>query len=110
MKIKTIDKAINKESIIFDNGMMITYDHEQDCCEYNYADFYQIEKLAFDTEFGEDLIFEKVDGAGFRFGSKGTPMFFVPCYSAQNGYYSEDVDIYFNGKHVIKVDGEWIDE
>jgi len=106
MKIRNI----TEERINFNNGMMITYDHTQDCCETNYADFFQLENLAFNIEFDEELIFEKVDGVGFRFGSKGTPMFFVPCYSYQNGYYSEDVDIYFNGKHVVKVDGEWIDD
>jgi hypothetical protein len=25
-------------------------------------------------------------------------MFFVPCYSEQNGYYSSDIDIYLNGE------------
>lgn len=30
-----------------------------------------------------------------------TRMFFVPCYSEQNGYYSRDVDIYFNDEKVL---------
>ena len=88
----------------FDNGSKITFNHSQDCCEDNYADFKQIEKQALDTTFDEELIFEEVEGSGFRFGSKGTHMFFIPCYSDQNGYYSSNVDIYFNEKQVLNLD------
>ena len=35
MRIKTV----TDENIVFDNGNVISFDHEQDCCEYNYADF-----------------------------------------------------------------------
>jgi len=94
---------VNSEHIAFDNGSKITFDHDQDCCEHNYADFEQIEKNALQTVFDEDLIFESVEGSGFRFGSKGTHMFFIPCYSDQNGYYSSDIDIYFNGNQVMNL-------
>jgi hypothetical protein len=97
---------VTHEYIEFDNGSMITFDHVQDCCEHNYADFKQIEEQALETEFDEELIFEAVEGSGFRFGSKGTPMFFVPCYSEQSGYYSFDVEIYYNGKQVLNLECE----
>ena len=97
---------VTYEYIEFDNGSMITFDHVQDCCEHNYADFEQIEEQALETEFDEELIFEAVEGSGFRFGSKGTPMFFIPCYSDQNGYYLSDVDIYYNGKQVLNLECE----
>ena len=48
---------VTHEYIEFDNGSMITFDHEQDCCEHNYADFKQIEEQALETEFDEELIF-----------------------------------------------------
>ena len=86
-------KEVNTNYILFDNGSRITFDHEQDCCETNYADFEQLEDLALEYEFENDLIFEVVPENGFRFGSKGTPMFFIPCYSDQNGYYSSGVMI-----------------
>jgi len=93
-------KEVTKDDIVFDNGNVITHDHEQDCCEHNYADFEELQEDAKDYEFDEDLIFEKVTG-GFRFGSKNTPMFFIPCYSDQNGFYGFDVDIYYNDKKVL---------
>lgn len=99
-------KEVNTNYILFDNGSRITFDHEQDCCETNYADFEQLEDLALEYEFENDLIFEVVPENGFRFGSKGTPMFFIPCYSDQNGYYSSDIDIFYDGRHVFNVDCE----
>lgn len=30
---------VNSEAIEFDNGNMIICNHDQDCCESNYADF-----------------------------------------------------------------------
>lgn len=97
---------ITDDSILFDNGSEITFDHDQDCCENNYADFSQLEESALNCEFPENLTFEKVERSGFRFGGVGTFMFFVPCYSDQNGYYSSDIDIYFNKKKVLNFECE----
>ena len=94
-------KEVNDKKILFDNGNVITFDHEQDWCEYNYAQFDALEELAFEIEFDENLTFEAVDGSGFRFGNLPQKMFFIPCYSSQNGYYSDYIDIYYNGENVI---------
>ena len=104
MKIKDITDSY----IEFDNGNKITFDHDQDCCEVNYADFLAIKDDVFiDHEFDENLEFEEVDDAGFRFGNENA-MIFVPCYSEQNGYYTTVVDIYYNGVAVANVYGEEI--
>lgn len=98
-------REINDEAIIFNNGMQITFSHDADCCEWNYADFKQLDDIARNYEFDENLKFEAVEEAGFRFGDdKAT--FFVPCYSEQNGYYSCDIDIYFDGYRVLNFDCE----
>lgn len=96
-------KEVTTEQILFDNGYKITYGHEPDCCESNYADFDQLDDIARDTVFDEDLTFEEVPESGFRFGNNNGKMFFVPCYSDQNGYYSSDVEIFLNGKSVLGV-------
>ena len=92
---------VTEEHIEFDNGMKITFDHEQDCCESNYADFEQLEEAALSVEFDDELKFEEVDEGGFRFGSSDDQMFFIPCYSEQNGYYTDAIDIYFNADKVL---------
>ncbi len=89
----------------FDDGTEITCDHCQDCCEYNYAKFEDIDDLCRATKFNTNqLVFEKVEGSGFRFGNKNGRMFFVPCYSDQNGYYTAELDVYYNGKEVLHID------
>lgn len=95
-------KEITCEKILFDNGNKIFGDHVPDCCEDNFADFEYLEDECgiFDFDFPEDLMFEKLDD-GFRFGSKER-MFYVPCYSLQNGYYSSDVEIYYRNEDKIK--------
>ena len=70
---------ITTEHIKFDNGKKITFDHYQDCCEWNYADFEQLDDLARNYNFNKaTLRFEFVGDSGFRFGDERR-MFFVPC-------------------------------
>lgn len=99
---------VNYEEVVFDNGSTIWYDHSQSCCEENYADFKQIEDAAMNWEFDEDLQFEMVEDYGFRFGSGGR-MFFIPCYSQQNGFYSTNLNIYYNGQCVGDLHAELIE-
>lgn len=96
---------VTDDEIEFNDGeYYITWSHDQDCCERTYADFLQLDDLAIGYEFKGELFFEKVFG-GFRFGDSRF-MFFVPCYSCQNGYYSSDVDIYFCNEHVLTTEAE----
>lgn len=38
-------------------------------------------------------------------------MFFVPCYSVQNGFYTNEVDIYYTGRlRVLDIDAEFVCE
>lgn len=92
---------VDDKQIKFDNGDVIIFGHCQDCCEVNYADFEQIDDIARSTNFESPIEFESVEKAGFRFGNKPNKMFFVPCYSNQNGYYSSDIDIYYNNNRVL---------
>lgn len=97
---------VSDDSIKFDDGTEITFDHEQDCCENNYADFEQLDDLAYGYTFFGPLKYERADG-GFRFGDSRR-MFYVPCYSEQNGYYTTDVCIYEDGFLKLQAEGEFI--
>ena len=94
-------KEVTEDLILFDNENTISSYHPKSCCEYNYALFTEIEDIALDYEFDEDLVFEK-SSCGFRFGNKDGLMFFIPCYTEQNGYYSDEVSIYYDEKCVIE--------
>lgn len=98
---------VTYKHILFSNGWVITYDHEQDCCETNYADFTALETFAYEYNF-KSLRFERCNG-GFRFGDESY-MVYVPCYSVQNGYYTTDIDIYLSGECVLHTSGEFVDE
>lgn len=101
-------REVTIEYILFDNGSKITYDHCTDCCEYNYADFEQLDDLAMAHDYDpQSMKFEVVKYCGFRFGDNRR-MFFVPCYSEQNGYYSSDIQIYYNGEQVLSFDAETV--
>ena len=97
---------VTDEAITFSDGSSITFDHEQDCCENNYADFSQIEDEAHTHKFLLPLRFEAVENAGFRFGD-WRRMYFIPCYSEQNGYYTDEIDIYYNNKPVLSFSAEY---
>lgn len=97
-KIKIV--RAEQEYLEFSDGSTITSQHDQDCCEYNYADFTAIDDLAREWEFEHPILFEGLE-YGFRFGNENK-MVFVPCYSEQNGYYSDSVNIYFNDEPVFE--------
>ena len=96
-------KEVNEEKIIFDNGNYIWFDHDQDCCEWNYADFLNLTKqnIFYNYDFDTELEFEFIEGMGFRFGSNGH-WIFIPCYSEQNGYYTDEIDIYYYSYQATK--------
>jgi len=96
-------KKIDDNYLEFDNGYIISAsdDNDQVNMVYNYADFNQISDEIKDIDFPESLNFEMCDNYGFRFGF-GNFMIFVPCYSEQNGYYSNGLDVFYNDKIVLK--------
>ena len=61
---------INESCILFNDGSQITFDHEQDCCEENYADFKQLDSLARNYDYKFPLRFVPVDDYGFLFGDE----------------------------------------
>lgn len=90
---------ITDEKILFDNGVIIIFYHDQDCCESVYADFKMLEDTDIKEKDIDKIEIELVKGAGFRLNGE-----FVPCYNAQNGYYSDDLELiidYQNGKKEI---------
>lgn len=97
---------VTDDHIRFDDGTFMSFNHCSECCEHNYADFQQLDDLARGYTFKGKLLFESCEG-GFRFGDSRR-MFFVPCYSEQNGYYTREVDILVNGKMVLATKGKGI--
>lgn len=102
-------KKVTDEQIIFDNGNTITFDHARDCCEENYADFSILNEnnINWNYDFDDQLKFESIENLGFKFGSDGR-WIFIPCYSEQNGYYTDKIDIYYNEEKVLNFSAQEI--
>ena len=99
-------KEVNENMILFDNGNSITFDHRQDCCEQNYTDFEQLDDIARTVKFERPIEFQACEGQGFLFGNRPGKMFFVPCYSCQNGFYSDEITIIYNNNEVLSFNAE----
>ena len=105
---------INEDEIVFDDGCKITYTHQQECCEWNHADFEQLDDLGRNAEYDTNTMeFAYCGEYGFTFGSKNGRKYFIPCYSCQNGYYSTDVNIEWTDKNgvtklVLECEGEFV--
>lgn len=88
---------VTEEYIKFDDNTYIVFNHDVECRENNYADFEQLDDLARDYTFKGSIKFEEVPNSGFRFGDDRR-MFFVPCYTEQNGWYTNIVNIYWQSE------------
>lgn len=100
-------KKIAYDCITFDNKKEMTFHHEQDCCEHNYADFPILKTYNLSVKTGKQINIYDIDfpdtlaelfgggvkDGGFNIKSKKGDLFFIPCYSDQNGYYTTELFI-----------------
>lgn len=99
-------KAIDSDSITFDNGITLTSDHDQDCCESHSLDFSDLklddfEGLEFDLT--GDTFFEKVEDYGIRLlPTNGHPVS-VPGYGYNNGYYSSNLSLVLSDGRIFDI-------
>ncbi|ABS44203.1 hypothetical protein JJD26997_1107 [Campylobacter jejuni subsp. doylei 269.97] len=89
MKITEFGKDIG---IIFDNGNTLCDYHEQECYEYNYADWCQLKKSALNYDFNEETFKIIPNYYGFKFGDKNRT-FSMPCY------YGDYITIFYRDKY-----------
>ncbi len=84
--MRAIKPNIDDKTLYFDDGSKIETYHEQDCCEWNYADWSSLD----DTGFYEQD-FDKIELTSWEYGFSING-YSVNCYSDQNGYYSNDIE------------------
>lgn len=110
MKIKRYDD----DQITFSDGSSLTYCHNQDCCERNWADF-SVLGVFYDGEEFDDYEVIPADGCGFLLRLLGCKNFaerkniLIPCYSDQNGYYSTELTIIRRNKEGDEVSAVRLD-
>ena len=105
MKITHIDRDV----IMFDNGKTLQTFHDQDCCEDVYADFENMQVMGErkknyvsvrDLDFFENILDSVVpiEEVGFYLVTKQGVCILVSCYDIQNGYYSSNLTLIYDGK------------
>jgi hypothetical protein len=105
--LKVID--VNALYIKFDNGILLTSEHKQECCEEHYLAFNDLsledfEGLSFDLS--NDNFFNRIPEYGIELMPILGHSIKIPAYAYNNGFYSDQVDLVlidiFNFNHRIK--------
>lgn len=81
------------------NKLEIESHYYQDCCEYNYIDGGNLGDTLITEMKSNKLLIEFIDDYGIRINGNG-----IPCYSEQNGHYSNEILLEFE---YISVDGKY---
>lgn len=85
--MKAIKPLKYDEIMRFTDGSYVEASHSPDWCEHNYADWSSLDDTDFYDRDFDDIIIGKYD---YGFHINGYP---INCYSEQNGYYSNDLDV-----------------
>ncbi len=92
---------VDAESIEFENDIILTSDHNQDCCESHYLSFGDLtiadfEGLEFDLS--GDSFFKRIEDYGIELIPIHGHSVKVPGYGYNNGYYSSNLTLSLGGK------------
>lgn len=99
--------SMDDESITFDNGLVLSSYHEQDCCEDHYLDFSTSSLSDFDGllfDLTSEDFFERVEDYGIRLIPKlgtGHPIA-IPGYGNNNGFYSSNLELILTNNNGFK--------
>lgn len=106
-------KSITQEAILFDNGYYIYTFHNQECCEFVYADFVgSLQDTGVENVLFQEITFEPVDGYGVKLNER----YCISCYNIQNGYYDGRIrfDLYDEHDNIVLstdfVDTEYLED
>jgi hypothetical protein len=96
---------IDTDSIEFDNGVVLSSNHDQDCCESHYLSFSDLKLEDFENlhfDLSNDNFFTRIDGYGIELLPIKGHSVKVPGYGSNNGYYSSNLDLILTGKDFNK--------
>jgi hypothetical protein len=98
--------ALDSDGLVFDNGMRLFSDHDQDCCEDHYLNFSDVtlsdfDGLAFDLT--TDEFFERVEGYGVALKPKNGHPVRIAGYASNNGYYSDNLSLVVTNPNTYSV-------
>jgi len=97
-KLKVV--KIDSDSLVFDNGIVLSSYHSQDCCESHELSLEDLtlsdfEGLEFDLT--NDDFFERIEDYGIALKPINGHPVRIPGYGSNNGYYSSDLSLELTG-------------
>ena len=100
---------VDDYEIRFDNGYVLSSDHDQDCCESHYLSFRDLSLEDFDRmdfDLSGDSFFRKVEDFGIRLIAKDGREVPVPGYGFNNGYYGDNISLVLTNSQLETI-GSW---
>lgn len=94
--MKTKITKIDKDEVHFDNGMILSSDHDQSCCESHYLDFSNVAKedyVNLEFDLSTDSFFKRIPDYGIELIPIRGHSIRVPGYGYNNGYYGSNIDL-----------------
>ena len=95
---------VNKESIFFNNGIELSSDHDQDCCEMHWLSFEDLSIEDFnglDFDLSGNNFFNRIEDYGIELIPNKGYAVKIPGYGSNNGYYSSDLSLVLMGDEGI---------
>ncbi len=87
---------VDDDYIEFDNGIVLSSHHSEDCCEHHYIDFTYVNLDDFnglEFDLSSDAFFNGIPGYGIELiPIKGWGVR-IPGYGSNNGYYSSNLSL-----------------
>lgn len=102
-KLKVI--KVDGDELLFENGIKLYSDHDQDCCENHYLDFSDLtirdfEGLEFDLT--TETFFKRIEDYGIELIPINGWSVKIPGYGYNNGYYSSELTLILTDNKDIK--------
>jgi hypothetical protein len=92
--------SINSDGITFDDGIVLSSDHDQDCCESHSLTFSDLTLTDFeglDFNLKGDDFFKRIPDFGIEpVPEQGFPIR-IPGHGYNNGYYGSNIDLCIAG-------------
>ena len=97
-KLKVIN--LDSDSLTFDNGTILSSNHDSECCEHHYLSLADLSLADFDGlefDLSNDNFFKRIEDYGIELVPIKGWSVKIPGYGYNNGYYSSQLDLTLNG-------------
>ncbi len=101
-KLKVI--AINSDTIVFDNNIELSSDHDQDCCEHHeltMSDLTLDDFIGLEFDLSNDNFFKKIEDFGIELIPIKGHSIKIPGHGYNNGYYGDNIDLIISKNNVV---------